>query len=1039
MSSYCERIKELLLGGDEISELELQKHLHECPECMELQQSLLQLDSLFTELPEIQPEEAVTARILADLNQATPSLEKPLTEKAFAAPVPARRSPAARNRAIVTAVLLASFAISRTGRSTLAAAFVEGSLGAIIVVVTIVAMIVVVPGAMFSPSRAMRMRLRAVTVGLGTICLGTMVVRSTGMTASQSFRSIGSSIGAVDLQMAPLNQPASRAPSQDRVSTTKRSEPAYRQRPRAEDDFAKVEQAPGRVAPEGKNEIVKEMEELERGAESADFAIRDEERGGKAGAKFKTETESTVFAGNGAALRGKRADALNTKSPAPAQEKADTGTFGMMPQSSVSSVTSAPAAAAAPAKQDADQMDKLSAHRELNRRAFEAKENKTLSEDSLTDQQIHERLKKLADSVYEEEAQNRAVGGAAAGEAVMEMEGAGDSAEGASISSDESFPGERAPAVARARENAKSRRMISPGTAPKLLSGVDAPIDGTPYETTFQLSDQKRDTEKGAGKDVARAQKAQEHNAFDALLRLRSQTENLNFESPVGYWENTYLPGSPKLRALQLAVDESLANAPKAVGELLRSVTELAAKPLQPFDAPSSGALGVQLNSDTRMINGEQRVLLQIGIRGADQLNTARQAIREQVIVDLRRAPSKEEAEKIRAVLYAIDQNKENRDRITMTFMTAEGTRTIAPKDLRYGVITAELNDILAKSAPVNTFSLVSPLRKAISDLASDTSAESAFSAPGLIIVTPGRFDAEFNQLSSMAYQASSQGIPLTVFATGTNPNDQQLKRLAIAGRGRATLVGAPESAKEIVRDELSNVGKVVAQAVRLNLKLHSGVKLVGVVDTKRLNTEEVQEVKAAEMAVDKRLSAALSIPMDRGEDGDGIQIIIPAFYGGDSHVVLVDVVASGPGQVATLTAQFKDLVQLGNKKIQVGLNLENGERQMGRAEYSVLQNFLSVKLAEELRNAAQAIRNGNIAEAERILRAQLELFQSVQRSAAQLQRSSDSRSMIQLLTNGLALLNCAKHQPVHGLSEVFEYAALRSVNDNPTNQNSLL
>ena len=37
---------------------------------------------------------------------------------------------------------------------------------------------------------------------------------------------------------------------------------------------------------------------------------------------------------------------------------------------------------------------------------------------------------------------------------------------------------------------------------------------------------------------------------------------------------------------------------------------------------------------------------------------------------------------------------------------------------------------------------------------------------------------------------------------------------------------------------------------------------------------------------MDQRLSTRLGIKLDRGEDDDGVQVIVPAFYGGDSHLI---------------------------------------------------------------------------------------------------------------------------------------------------------
>ena len=60
---------------------------------------------------------------------------------------------------------------------------------------------------------------------------------------------------------------------------------------------------------------------------------------------------------------------------------------------------------------------------------------------------------------------------------------------------------------------------------------------------------------------------------------------------------------------------------------------------------------------------------------------------------------------------------------------------------------------------------------------------------------------------------------------------------------------------------------------------------------SERLDNLAATRVKAAERSLDVRISKNLGIQQDRGDDEEGIQIVIPAFHAGDSHVILLDVV----------------------------------------------------------------------------------------------------------------------------------------------------
>jgi hypothetical protein len=48
------------------------------------------------------------------------------------------------------------------------------------------------------------------------------------------------------------------------------------------------------------------------------------------------------------------------------------------------------------------------------------------------------------------------------------------------------------------------------------------------------------------------------------------------------------------------------------------------------------------------------------------------------------------------------------------------------------------------------------------------------------------------------------------------------------------------------------------------------------------------------------------------------MQIVIPSFFTGDSHVILLDVVVAGPGPVADVTLRYKDLVSCATTSIEL-------------------------------------------------------------------------------------------------------------------------
>jgi hypothetical protein len=149
-------------------------------------------------------------------------------------------------------------------------------------------------------------------------------------------------------------------------------------------------------------------------------------------------------------------------------------------------------------------------------------------------------------------------------------------------------------------------------------------------------------------------------------------------------------------------------------------------------------------------------------------------------------------------------------------------------------------------------------------------------------------------------------------------------------------------------------VGRVIARAVRLRIRLAPGVQLVDVLGSHRLDEARAQKVRDAEQSIDQRLSRNLGIAADRGLDEEGIQIVIPTFYASDSHVILLDLAVPGPGAVADVTVRYKDLVYLRNGVARDHLSLARGDDAAGPLERSVLKSLLAHDLSSTMDAAAR-------------------------------------------------------------------------------------
>ncbi len=120
------------------------------------------------------------------------------------------------------------------------------------------------------------------------------------------------------------------------------------------------------------------------------------------------------------------------------------------------------------------------------------------------------------------------------------------------------------------------------------------------------------------------------------FLEERSSTEGLSYKPANGYWANTYLPGDPSMRFLHARLrDYDRSGLEAAAGTRLR--LHDAAHPIaQSFDPSQNGSLSVYLNADRKGISGEERLLVQVGLKGIERQAGRRPTMNVAVVLDLR-------------------------------------------------------------------------------------------------------------------------------------------------------------------------------------------------------------------------------------------------------------------------------------------------------------------------------------------------------------------------------------------------------------------
>lgn len=448
------------------------------------------------------------------------------------------------------------------------------------------------------------------------------------------------------------------------------------------------------------------------------------------------------------------------------------------------------------------------------------------------------------------------------------------------------------------------------------------------------------------------------------FLRGRASLDGLRFQPAEGYWSNTYVPGDPALRDLQAWLTDSDRSVLQAHAKSELRLHDGARRIAQPFDPPANAALAVFLHSDRRRIRGETRMLVQVGLKGSERRGGRRPPMNVSVVLDAGGEVPAEAAASLRALIAAFGQAREPGDRFRLVVAGRPGGLAVPPGEFRHGRLTLAVAQALGDGEALDgpTLDLPAALGRAVLEASGDDDPATPLAASAVVLATSRTLDDDFDAVRRLAHRSAVAGVPVSVVGVGDGVDLEELEELALAGQGNRRRLLAAGEAPDLVERELSSAARVVARAVRLSIRLARGVRLVDVVGSHRLEPQRADEVREAERAIDQRLARDLGIAADRGEDEDGIQIVIPSFYAGDAHVVLLDVVAPGPGKVADVRVRYKDLVYLENGQARARLSVRRGDLDEGALweggplERNVLKNLLAWRLREVLEQAVASL-----------------------------------------------------------------------------------
>jgi hypothetical protein len=502
---------------------------------------------------------------------------------------------------------------------------------------------------------------------------------------------------------------------------------------------------------------------------------------------------------------------------------------------------------------------------------------------------------------------------------------------------------------------------------------------------------------------------------------LAQRTSGITFASSQSWWANTYVPGDAHLRVLHARLAASPSTLPGSTLSAL-ALAELAQPTVPAVAAPTDRALAIGVHADTTAIEGPTRVRMEIALRAIDQAAGRRGALRIAIVVDARSGLGTEETAHLRALLASLSRSLSPRDRVILTAAGPGGGTLVPLGVLRHGqveVALRHLGETASSAGEAIPVSLGDALGAGLEAVAGDDD------GAGLtLLVTPdGSHDAAVDQALHLGAVA---GVPTTAVGIGAAASTSSLDAIALAGEGRRRVVLGDADAARAVREELTAASRLVARALRVRIRLADGVQLVDVVGSHSLDAEETRRTRESERAIDQSLARRLGIGQDRDDDDSGVRILLPSFYAGDSHTIVLDLLVSRPGPVADVDVRFKDLVRLGNGTASSALALEAGTAPRGPHELRVVASFVGHEVAGALDDAADAIERGDYGSARTRLSTVRALIDQARASVDGLASVSSMNADANLLDQFLGALDAATDPAL--VASSLHYAAARRI-----------
>ncbi len=235
-------------------------------------------------------------------------------------------------------------------------------------------------------------------------------------------------------------------------------------------------------------------------------------------------------------------------------------------------------------------------------------------------------------------------------------------------------------------------------------------------------------------------------------------------------------------------------------------------------------------------------------------------------------------------------------------------------------------------------------------------------------------------RLNEFAREASSHGIAITTLGVGTDYNEDLMLELAEYSGGNYYYIASADSMPDIFRNELDELLQVVAQNPSLSIELSPGVAL---------NDIEGYKYERA---------------------GNTVTVLLGDIYSGEQRKVVARLTVPTSGterlDVAKVKLSYHDVERSGSASVAAAVKatITPDEDKVAKSKNrDVLEKVESNKAAGALERAIRFFESGRKAEAQHVLREQIEASSTVNESYF---RSDDLDEQIRAMGDALSTLS---------------------------------